>query len=196
MCLTKERKTELENIVSQFCDKRKINSREDLIIQLRNLGFIVLSTEFTKALSGMIMVDEHKEKIGSFESNKIIAFNSELRSDRYALRFVLAHELAHYISQKADANGEKVVFAVRDRSDRESYHSDILEQEMDYMAAALLLPLNEFKIAMDKRKEEKGYSKNTDLIDDLYFIQSIQRMYSVDEMLVKRRIEEVCEVYA
>lgn len=196
MCLTKERKLELESIVYNFSELKKIDSRKDFIVQLRNMGFEVLSTDFTKALSGMILVNEHEENLGGYNTNKIIAFNSELGSNLYALRFVLAHELSHYISQKADAKGERVVFAVRDRSDRDSYHADIVEQEMDYMAAALLVPLKEFKDAMEKRKEEKKFDNCEDLLDDMYFIQTIQRTYSVDETLVKRRIKEVCEVSA
>lgn len=200
MCLTKERRDEIDHVAMSFCNDRDINCKDDIFVQLKKLGFEVISTTFKKSLSGMILVDEHEDKLGEFTTNKIIAYNSELNSNLYMLRFVLAHELAHYISQKADANNEKVVIAVRDRSNREEYHKDIYEQEMDYMAASLLVPREDFIREMNKRCDELlvKYPNATkpnfsDLINDLYFIQKMQTVYRVDDTLIKRRIKELGE---
>lgn len=200
MNLTSKRKKELDELVQNFCVEQNLNMKEDLFKELSKLNFVVHSVKFKRPLAGMILVDENSDEIERFGSNKLIFYNADL--NLYEIRFTVLHELAHYISKKEMAKGEKVLVAARDHNER--YHDDVDEQEKDYMAAAMLLPRKDFENYIESYLQDKLNSQLTfedfknqnkvmDLTNDEYFIQKTQRDYRVDKTLVVRRIEELTE---
>lgn len=197
MILTNKRRRELEEQVQGFCGDNNLNMQNDLFQELDKIGFVVHSAKFKRPLSGLIGVNENVEKLTGFKSNKVIIYNSD--SDLYELRFIVLHELSHYISKKNEANGANVLFGARDHTI--GYSDNIDEQEKDYMAAALLIPCEEFASDIVTYLNQSGYSINdfsevteaeiNKLVDDNYFIQSAQKKYRAGEELTKRRIKEV-----
>ncbi len=191
MMVARKRRIELEEIVTAFCMQNNLKLSEDIFQELRKIGFAVYGVKFKKSLSGMILVDEREDKIPKFISNKVILY--DIQNDVYDVRFIVLHELAHYIYDKHEKKEQKLILAMRDHT--VGYSSNIDEQEKDYMAAAMLLPMNDFKTEIvnyeKKPFEELVLSDIERLINDDYFIQLIQRKYKVKDILVKRRIEEV-----
>lgn len=193
MKLAQKRRKELDEIVQNFCRETGFNAKADLFKELNKIGFIIYSAQFKRQLAGMILVNENVEKLDEFGSNKVILYNK--RYNYYEVRFILMHELAHYISRKFIEQDTKLLFAVRDHN--EEYHDDVEEQEMDYMAASMLVPtdeiisdINEYKIDL-KLSVKDGFADA--LKQDEYFIQRLQRKYKIERVLAMRRIDEVLE---
>ncbi len=193
MRLPQKRRKELDEIVQNFCRGTGFNTKEDLFKELNKIGFDVYSAQFKRQLAGMILVNENVEKLDKFDSNKVIIYNKKY--NYYEIRFILLHELAHYISRKFVENDAKLLFAVRDHN--EEYHDDVEEQEMDYMAAAMLVPtdeiINDIKEYKHDLKLDTQHNYADILKQDEYFIQRLQRKYKIEKILAMRRIEEVLE---
>lgn len=193
MTINNKRRLELEEIVQNFCSEKGVNMRDDIFKELNKIGFVVHNAKFKRPLSGMILVNEKANKLNGFGSNKIIIYNSE--QTLYEIRFILAHELSHYISRKVESKGENLLFAARDHTDR--YSDNVDEQEKDYMAAAMLMPRAELKQDVSdylkKTFEQISREDVAHITKDDYFIQALQRKYRVQEALAVRRIEEICE---
>ncbi len=193
MDITPKRRKELDDIVQDFCSKYGFDVKNDLFVELKKIGFEVYSAQFKRQLSGMILVNEKVDRINNFKSNKIIVYNKNC--SYYQIRFVLLHELSHYIIEKFERGQDKLLFAVRDPNER--YHDDVEEQEKDYMAAAMLVPTEE--ILMDIQEYKKTLDCNIIdnlmnlLTEDKYFIQMLQRKYKIEDDLAERRIKEVME---
>ena len=198
MCLSYRRKIELEKIVNDFVSKFKLDFKEDVFKELNKIGFDVYRVKFKiSGLSGMIFVNETIDKIDQFNSNKVILYSHD--QDLYNTKFVLLHELSHYIMEKNKSSDKNVLFAVRDRRrDYNKYHHNINEQEMDYMAAALIIPKDEFldKIVNYLTEHDKKFDESTrdELKEDTYFVQMMQKEYKTSDELVTRRIDEMLEI--
>ena len=192
MRLTLKRRKELDELVSSFCSENKLDVKNDVIGSLYKIGFKVYSARFKRELAGMILVDENVNKLEKFDSNKIILYNEKF--NYYEVRFILLHELAHYISRKFVEKDAKLLFAVRDHN--EEYHEDVEEQEMDYMAASMLVPTSELQLKIEEYVSKNDFS-NVNIVstlqNDEYFIQMLQREYKVEKILARRRIGEVLE---
>ena len=88
-------------------------------------------------------------------------------------RFIIAHELGHYILHCKD---EKIY------AHRESAHGRSDEEnDVDYFAACLLMPANSFKTAFEKTKSISFIEK----------IKELQRIFDVPFESVVRRIDEL-----
>lgn len=178
---------EMERKVDAFFAENKIDRSIpfDMFVLAKQLGFLVLPRPFTDKTEGMIYVDESVDTIEQFDSNKIIVYN--LAFPITHVRFILAHELAHYIHEKSENQLTHVVFATRENVHQES--KPIEEQRMDYMAAAILMPKKEL------RKDLQSYMSNTnDFVKDMSKITSdLCRKYNVGPMVAIRRIEEVLD---
>ncbi|MCH5158648.1 MAG: ImmA/IrrE family metallo-endopeptidase [Clostridiales bacterium] len=187
---------ELEKIVKAFCEEQSLNFEDDVFQELSKIGFSTFGVKFKKPLAGMILVDENTDTIPTFASNKVIFYNGEY--NLYDIRFIVLHELAHYIYEKSTNKNKNVLIAKRDHT--VSYSEDVDEQEKDYMAAAMLLPLQIFIDSIKNYLNENGLDDDLNeenckrLINDSYFVHMIQRKYRVSSELVKRRIEEVYKV--
>ncbi|MDE7302126.1 MAG: ImmA/IrrE family metallo-endopeptidase [Oscillospiraceae bacterium] len=172
---SKEEMQQMEKLVKTFLDTMEIECVVpiDIFKVATDLGFDVRGAEFEEQLEGLIIVNEYIDKIGGFDSNKIIAYNCS--KDINTKKFIVAHELAHYISKKTNAYGKKIVVAARDHVD--SYSEDREEQRMDYIAASLLIPKNDLC---------QFLNSNTNALQ-------VAERYKVPKELAQRRIEEVQE---
>ncbi len=172
---SKEEMERMENLIVAFLKKNGIDYAipVDIFKVATDLGFDVRGAEFEQKLEGIIIVNEHVEKIDGFDSNKVIAYNCF--KDIYTKKFIVAHELAHYIEEKTNACDTKIVIAARDHV--ASYSEDRKEQQMDYIAASLLIP---------KKDLCRFLNENTNMS-----VLKVAERYKVSEELAQRRIKEV-----
>lgn len=193
---TKEQSNPLENKLYEFLEKYglKLNNNTDIIELCSELGFnIGMMPLDEQKLDGVILVENE---------DKIIAVNEKL--DLKKARFVIAHELGHYISQLCSINEEnskynqkkQLFFAAKDKIYHDKY-KPVIEHDMDYLAAAILVPKEQFKIELISNdveltklkdiKNELDVRKNVnqDLID--YFADR----YNVETDVIIKRIAEV-----
>ena len=202
MNLPQEKRDELEQKIEWFCTQYGFDPSRDIVEELDRIGFKVVTAKISDNVDGMILVDETRESIAEYNSNKLIFVDE--RKDVFASRFIILHELSHYIESKyermvhGDFGFPHVLVAERDH--RVGYSSDAFEQEKDYMAAALLLPFLPFKRKVYEyifaQKKYTSYNQITEkdilaLKADKYFIFSIQLEYKVAEKLVIRRLTEI-----
>lgn len=172
---SKEEMKRMEDLISAFFERTEINYvvPVDIFKVATDLGFDVRGAEFEERLEGLLVVNEYMEKIEGFDSNKVIAYNCF--KDINMKKFIVAHELSHYISEKVNAYDKKIVIAARDHVD--SYSEDIKEQQMDYMAASLLIPKDDLCQFLER-------NTNTNDLD-------VAKRYNVTEEVARRRIKEV-----
>lgn len=170
---------EMEDMLKSFLASHniKLTIPVDIFNIANLLRFDVRGSEFsTDKLEGLILVNEDVDKIEGFDSNKIIAYNC--KKDINTKKFIVAHELAHYIAKKSNSTDSNIVFAARDHES--GYSNDVYEQKMDYIAAALLIP------EVDLRKK---YQAKVSQSDDFYM--QVATTYNVEFELAKRRVSEV-----
>lgn len=172
---TEQEMQEMEDLIESFVETTGIElvAPVDIFKVATDLGFDVRGAEFEENLEGLLAVNEFVDAVDGFNSNKIIAYNCS--KDINTKKFIVAHELAHYISEKTNAYAKKIVVAARDHID--SYSENKQEQRMDYIAAGLLVP----------KKDLLAYIKNNDNIT----ISKVAERYNVPEELAQRRIKEV-----
>lgn len=184
---TKDEMEEMESTIASFLNSKKIalTPPVDIFRFATLLNFDVRAARFQGALEGILLVDESKKIISDFRSSKVIVYSVE--SDLMKNKFVVAHELAHYIDEKMKHGNHdaEIVIAARDPNGS-NYSNNDDEQRKDYMAAALLIPkdhllniLQKFKSVLDK-------------LDDKFY-QTLADYYRVDVPLAKRRVKEVSE---
>lgn len=176
----KSQMAEMENGIKEFFERNnvKITVPVDVFKVASSLGFDVRGTEFREPLEGLLLINEEIEKIPGFDSNKVIAYNC--KKDINLKKFIVAHELAHYIHTKNASQDRKIVLAARDHEDE--YSSNIDEQKMDYMAAAILMP--EFDIL----ENFPVVDEDTDILN---LIKNVVERYNVSDIMAERRIKEV-----
>ncbi len=172
---SKQEMQEMEDLIKAFVEKMKIKLvvPVDIFKVATDLGFDVRGAEFEEQLEGLLAVNEFVDEVDGFDSNKIIAYNCS--KDINTKKFIVAHELAHYISEKTNAYDKKIVVAARDHKD--SYSSDKEEQRMDYIAASLLIPKNDLI---------EFINNNANVTSS-----QVSERYKVPQELAQRRIEEV-----
>ena len=75
--IDKNRREQLENILESFLKKNKIKLKApvDVFDLATKLGFDVRGAEFKENIDGLIIVNENKEAISEFISNKVIVYN-------------------------------------------------------------------------------------------------------------------------
>lgn len=193
---TKEESCPLEDRLSNFLKEYNLDldNDSDIIAFGSELGFDI----------GMMPLDEQKlDGVMLVEnSNKLIAVNENLNLKK--ARFVISHELGHYITQLSEKHKDncslnqnrQLFFATKDKI----YHDKdkpMIEHDMDYLAAAMLVPKNQFlnelnyydvdlaKIKGAKSDLEVRKNVNQDLIN--YFAER----YNVETDVIVKRIAEV-----
>lgn len=172
--------TAMEDILSKFFElyNLKLEVPVDIFQLTDKLGFDVRGTEFSsQKLDGLLLVNENIENVENFNSNKIIAYNCKKNINEK--KFIVAHELAHYIEEKVKNINKKIIVAARDRD--LLYPENKNEQMKDYLAAAILMP----------KEDMIEHYKNFDIKDTDEFISKVAEKYKVDFNMAKRRISEV-----
>ena len=146
-----------------------------------------------KNIDGLILFDKENNK-------KVIAVNSNLKIEQ--VRFAIAHEIGHYIDWNLNKQNFKRGIAHRDHIFNHNNKPES-EQNMDYMAAAILIPQNELiakikDIGLTNKLKElvensSGEIKENDIktIVDNEIIHSIAKEYIVDDEVVVKRLGEV-----
>lgn len=133
-------------------------------------GLKVIPYELGDDVSGVLYVDKGKGTIG-YNPNE-----SEVRR-----RFTIAHELGHYelhrLNKEIFVDNGKKQFNALFRDHRSSKGEDIIEQEANAFAAALLMPRNLLIKEIEKRDIDLS-SDDDDVIRDLAqkFQVSVQAM--------------------
>ncbi len=172
---------EMEEMIVSFLKKNQmtLSVPVDIFALATDLGFDVRAAALPKRIEGLILVDESIEKIEGFNSNKVIAYN--ILSNLDEKKFIVAHELAHYIEEKCNHSDESGKVVIAEREDGVGYSTDVDEQRKNYIAAALLVPREDLhsKCAQQAKVKDKNFYKE------------IADRYRVDDRLAKRRIEEI-----
>lgn len=182
---TSEEVVEMERVVSSFLEKNQITLTPpvDIFRLATSLGFDVRAATLPGAMEGLIIVDESSKKISKFRSSKVIGYS--VKFDLIKIKFIIAHELAHYIDEKMspDNQGANIVIAAREPCGSD-YSNNADEQRKDYIAAALLIPKDDLLIRL------KALTANTNELDEQTF-QTLADYYRVDVRLARRRVGEV-----
>lgn len=184
----KKKSLPLENKLSEFIKKNKISLSSDLDI---------VSVCRSLKIQAKYMDLEEENLLGFILINKnyrIIAVNHKLKP--VDVRFVVAHELGHYIDESHGRDDDFIV-AMKDIMNRGDDKPE-QEHDMDYLAAAMLVPKDQFiedlqRYGIDCEKfkgcktEREVYNK----LEDLRLIEILARRYRVSDRLIVRRIAEV-----
>ena len=172
---SKEEMLKMENLISSFLQTVEVERTIpiDIFEFATELGFDVRGAELKDQLEGLIIVNEKIDKIEDFNSNKVIAYDCS--KDISTKKFIVAHELAHYIDKKVNHQDQEIVVAARDHAD--DYSKNKNEQKMDYIAASLLIPKDDLV----------GFLKEHKVIR----VSQIAKHYNVPKELAKRRVKEV-----
>jgi len=146
----------------------------DIVLLAKKLGFVVGNTVLPDNEDGFIIVDERKTDLLGTSSNKVIGVNTE--RDNYDKLFIVAHELGHYVLE----GKEKPIYAHREK--KVESRSEI-EQEVDYFAASLLMPRNEFVARFSE------LSKDSEYISQI--AEKLKQIFSAPYESVIRRLDEL-----
>ena len=147
----------------------------DVVLLAKQMGFFVANAILPDNEDGFIAVDPNNKNLLDTGSNKVIGINT--KRDFYEKRFVIAHEIGHYV---LCAGRENKLYAHREKKveNRDEY-----EQKVDFFAACLLMPRDSF-INKYNELQKKDISSND-------VISVLQRIFSVPFDSVVRRISEL-----
>lgn len=156
------------------------------IVQLAmKYGFVVATAELPAETQGIISYDESgKQKQLGTKYSKLIVVNNQLSTEQK--RFVVAHELGHYIMdnhlQTSGAHVERRITNSNNHGGRSE-----TENQIDYFAACLLMP---YHAVLD---EIEKFSKSRPLTDSakLELAERLGSIFKVSGPVAYRRIEEV-----
>lgn len=182
--LTKEKMDELEERIDDFFSENSLkhDCGTDISQVCNQLGIQVYGLKFNDEISdeidGVILVKDGKKMIG---------INEKLEPKD--ARFVIGHELSHYITQSTNQR-ENFKYAFKDKI----FHGEektILEQEMDFMSAAILVPKKQMKEYLKIFKiEGKSDIKSAKQVNSL-IIDLLADKFNVNTDVIYRRIVEV-----
>lgn len=167
--VTLEQMIESENRISKFCIDNNIKAGEPLSKIAKILN--VEQGGMDRSISGQACLKE----VG-VSQKKVVVFKNKLSEKEK--NFVFAHEIAHLL------NGDSIPVTRpngRNKSER--------EQIADYTAAALLMPMD----AVYHFLIQNNYINST-VKERKKMLYMLCNQYHVTEMIVLRRIKEVCAV--
>lgn len=150
-------------------------------------GFVVATAALPSDVQGIIAYDESGEKQLGTKYSKLIVVDNRLTTEQK--RFVVAHELGHYVmSDRSTTVGEHI----ERRITNSNHHGNRSEREnrIDYFAACLLMPyttvVTELKnILGNKTLQSLNVSEKIDASEKL------SETFKVSSSVAYRRIEEV-----
>lgn len=145
------------------------------------LGFGVYPADMEANVEGAIIVDETKESVAGTAFNKVILY--EVNNALKHVSFVVAHELAHYITEKLLDPNDKAI--VEHREHKGSNPRNAYEQLIDYMAASILVP---YDSAISYIKEHNLSIEN---ISEYKYLKEMSDYFDVSFEMMSRRAEEI-----
>ncbi len=177
----------IEQELQNFYQKigKKFTEKDDIFEYGQKLGFSIWKLPLDdENLDGIIIVHGRTKKIGLNETLNL-----------QDARFVLAHELGHYIRKDLSNDNNEILIAEKDRI----FHGDEKEpreNDMDYMAAAILVPqkaflkdLEEYDFDYEQFVDKEKAEIKTPLPNDL--LEALSKKYCVDQAVISRRVVEV-----
>lgn len=144
---------------------------------LQSAGLKVFKDKMeNKNLSAFIAIDPRLQEI--FGSDKIVCVNED--ESLFHARFVLAHELAHFLFDYNEAENVKYynTYMANCSSDR-----DFIEKRANKFAACLMMPEQQFRHSERKTFTEKGDRSAT--------MVALSKEFSVPIEAVHKRFEEL-----
>ncbi|MBQ8684969.1 MAG: ImmA/IrrE family metallo-endopeptidase [Clostridia bacterium] len=151
----------------------------DIIKTCKEFGFKVLSLSLPKGVDGVIIADKDDKIIGV--SNTVPPQDA---------RFVIAHELAHYIHDLRGKSEEEALVAMKDSVLHGKEKND-LEHLMDLFAASILVPKDDFLVDMKSFAIKKTRDVKEAARVSFNIVRELAEKYDVNEDLIIRRIAEV-----
>lgn len=172
--LSKMRKKEIAEKVSALLEEQGYDCVKDTYVDIAalatSLGFLVgESSKLPFQEDGFLFVPGDKKDM-------LIVVNNYRTTEEK--RFIVAHELAHYMLHYEDSTaGESIMYRehIKGKNDREN--------DADYFAACILMPYESFF-----KKAEYLKVQNYELKDIIDILQSI---FKTPRESVQRRMEEV-----
>lgn len=167
--------SEMKNIAEKFLDSIKYDGKEPVPIVkiINNCEFKTIGgTMRDRRMSGFISVD--KKTVKKYGSDKIIGVN--ISDELGHQRFVIAHELAHYLFDY-EPWMDKPYFDTYIKNS----HKPLKEQIANAFAANILMPAKHFALRFE---ENKSMDKN--IRDWAYY-------FEVQEKAAAKRVLEVME---
>jgi len=178
----------IEEILKFFCDQHEIdlNNTNDMVSICQKLGIDTYSLPLHEDnLDGLILIEGDLKVIGIDET--LNAIDS---------RFVIAHELGHYMYESLASGGKKLMFAERDKVLHGEEKSE-RENDMDYLAASMLVPKDKFIQELKSFNILNGqvFTSEEEVQKAVkpIFISFFADQYRVRKQLIVRRIAEVSQ---
>lgn len=171
-------KVAIENKVSALLEQYGYSFDHDTDVNIvdftRKLGFIVGNAELSDNEDGFLAIQPHpsEKNVGS-GTRKIIGVNANRPLD--LKRFIIAHEFAHWVLHYQDGQ----VFLHREN--KKGKNSE--ENDADYFAAALLMPMASFSRVYSELKS-KDLSRSV-------ICSQLASKFKTPEESVSRRIDEI-----
>ena len=165
------------DLLKEYCMVGNVNI--DVVRLAKNMGFVVGTLNFKNGEEGFIMINNKTEKILGVKTNKLIGIEDSL--DVPKKRFVIAHELGHYV---LNYDKNQSIYAMRDSA----HGRNDAENDVDYFAACLLMHEDVFKKEFEKLKQDSA----DDSDDKKYKIASqLGKIFTVPELSALRRMDEL-----
>lgn len=188
MCevFAKDKSKPLEDKLFNFLVSHQINLSNDIdiISVCKKLDLTGLYMPLDESMDGFILVNE---------KYRVIAIKESL--EPLEARFLIAHELGHYITAYDESKDESNQFVV---AARETYkhgaNKPFTEHQMDYLGAAILVPKEQFKRELDVMNiNYSNLHTENDVMKNIPYnvISYFANRYRVPKRLIIRRIAEV-----
>lgn len=156
-----------------YMDSDKI----DVVVIARMLGFAVGAAEMEDQSDGFIIVKEDDPDLLGLKAGKVIGVNS--KKDIAWKRFIIAHELGHYILHYDKNRSKDGLYAHREHVKGK----DEGENEADFFAANLLMPRKQFT---EEYCKLDVHGADADMV-----IALLAKNFKVTSEMVARRIQEL-----
>ena len=182
----RERSQPLEERLSKFLGSHKLNlsNDTDIISVCKKLNLTGLYMPLDDSMDGFILVNKRY---------RVIAIKETL--EPLDARFLIAHELGHYITAYDESKDENNQFVVAAKETyRHGTDKPDVEHEMDYLGAALLVPKEQFMRELDGMKVNyKNLHTENEVMKSISYdiISEFATRYRVSKQLIIRRIAEV-----
>lgn len=147
---------------------------------VKAFDFRAYKEDLKKELPGDISINGKTKEI--YEHDKIILVKKS--DELYHQRFIVAHELAHYLFEFLGSEEYEKSLEFHDNYHKDD-HVTIPEKRANRFAAAILMPRASF---IEQYKIGKAAN-----LQDMYFIEYLSRFFETPEESIVRRIQEVMQ---
>ena len=171
-------KTRIEQKANEILNQYNIDAENgvDIVELCKRIGFsIFLINNMKETDDGFIIVNNDVDALPGFETNKIIAINAKRSYEEK--RFIIAHELGHYVLRR---QGQNIIASRENRHGRSSDENDV-----DFFAACVLMPKDSFVARYNEYKSAKEHFENV-----LDIAGRLAKHFGVPMRSAARRMEE------